>query len=117
MKGMPRYRVLRLLPEHALKFREKPPRDPPYLLRESHYEAGVEVEAQTPYELWNKLQEQRETEDPPRAMGVGDAVCADGGELLLCNFWGFDPAAWRQAAQGEETPEGGGEAFDGPAAC
>ena len=97
MKGMPLYRILYRLPEHAAKFQEKPPRDPPYLLRESHYEEGLEVEAQTPYELWRKLQEQPETEDSPRAIRVGDAVRTDGGELLVCNFWGFDPAEWRTA--------------------
>lgn len=116
MKGMPRYRVLHLLPEYASKFREKPPRDPPYLLRESHYEQGREVEAQTPYELWQKLHEQAQTEGDSRAVQVGDAVSADGGALLVCNFWGFDPAEWRQT-QSEETPSGGGEAFGSPAAC
>ncbi len=104
MKRMPLYRILYLLPEYAANFREKHPRNPPYLLRESHYEEGLAVEAQTPYELWQNMRQQPETEESPRALDVGDAVLKEDGKLLVCNFWGFDPAEWQSAAKTEKMP-------------
>ena len=101
---MPRYRILYLLPDHASSFRDKPPKKPPYSLRESHHEEGPEVEAQTPYELWLQLQEQPETMETPQAIKVGDAIRNVEGELLVCNFWGFDKAEWWRAPKAEEVP-------------
>lgn len=101
---MPQYRILYLLPEHIASFRDKPPKKAPYSLRESHYEEGPEVEAQTPYELWLQLQEQPETTETPRAIKVGDAIRTTDGELLVCNFWGFDKAEWWTPVRAGETP-------------
>jgi hypothetical protein len=103
---MPQYRILYLLPEHAARFRDKPPKKAPYSLREGHYEEGPEVEAQTPYELWLQLQEQPETAETPRAIKVGDAIRTTEGELLVCNFWGFDKAEWWTPVRADETTLG-----------
>ena len=97
---MPRFRIFHLVTEKGEAFRERAPRKPPYVLYRSHYEEGPEVSADSPYALWQELREQGESESPARhrILDVGDALEFDD-QLLLCNYWGFDPAEWRDTAR------------------
>ncbi len=64
-------------------------------MRRSHYEDGPEITASSPYEVWQRLREQSKVgeADAPRPIGVGDAL-ETGDRLLVCNYWGFEPAEW-----------------------
>lgn len=99
---MTSFRIMYLAADAGEAFRDKSPRKPPFVLRRSHYEAGPEVAAESPYELWRTLREQSERGEAgvPRPIEVGDALEAPGG-VLLCNYWGFDTAEWF----GAEEPE------------
>ncbi|MCY4536348.1 MAG: hypothetical protein OXB91_13360 [Bryobacterales bacterium] len=100
---MTSFRIMYLAADAGEAFRDKSPRKPPFVLRRSHYEAGPEVAAESPYELWRTLRQQSERgeADVPRPIEVGDALETPGG-VLLCNYWGFDAAEWF----GAEEPEG-----------
>ena len=97
---MPRIRIFHLVAEKAEAFRDKAPRKPPYILHRSHYEEGPELSADSPYALWQELRDEGESESPTkrRALDVGDALQFDN-QLLLCNYWGFDPAEWRDTSR------------------
>lgn len=105
---MPRFRILYLAAEKAEKVRHRAPAKPPYRLRRSHYEEGPELEAPSPYALWRSLREQDGAGDieGPRPLEVGDALQTEDESLLLCNYWGFDPAEWRDASDPGEQPDG-----------
>ena len=96
---MVRFRVLYLVRDRIESYRSQVPRKPPYILTRSHYLDGPEVSAESPYEVWQELRESPEACRAGRSkpMAVGDALEADG-LLLVCNYWGFDPAQWRVAA-------------------
>ena len=105
---MARFRVLYLDETKCKAYQSKAPRKPPYVLTRSNYRDGPEVSAQTPYEAWQMLRDDPERAAPGGAkpMAVGDALEAEG-RLLVCNFWGFDPAKWRggssKGARGKAT--------------
>ena len=93
---MTRFRIHVLSEEKREAFRQRSPKKPPYQLARSNYKDGPVVSAKTPYDLWSA---QRDGADDERANaanppGVGDAVESSDG-LLICNYWGFDPAEWR----------------------
>ena len=92
------FRILYLAEGKEDAFRTRAPGKPPYLLRKSHYEEGPEIIAESPYDLWEQLRTPDSAErcNAPRPVGVGDAL-ESGDRLLLCNFWGFDQAAWHVA--------------------
>jgi len=52
------------------------------------YEPRGEVEARNEYDAWRVL---REAGDP---LLVGDLLEADGGQLRICKYVGFEPAQW-----------------------
>lgn len=97
---MARIRIFHLVAEKAEAFRTRAPRKPPYLLHRSHYEEGPEVSADSPYALWQELRDEGESESPAKrkTLDVGDALQFDN-QLLLCNYWGFDPAEWRDPSR------------------
>ena len=99
---MARFRVLYLAEEKTEAYRSKAPRKAPYVLTRSHYRDGPEVSGESPYEVWRALRQNRELAAPDAAkpIDVGDALEADG-RLLVCNYWGFDPAQWRGAPSGK----------------
>ena len=92
---MTRFRILYLSSAKSEAFRSRAPRKAPYVLRRSHYEEGPEVSADNPYELWRLFRESPVDGGPeaPKPLGIGDVLETSEG-LLLCNFWGFDPAEW-----------------------
>ena len=95
---MIRFRVLYLSTARSEAFRLKPPKAAANVLRRSHYEEGPEIEAASPYEVWSRLRGPSEggRADAPKPLNVGDALEA-GDRLVVCNYWGFDPAEWRAA--------------------
>ncbi len=96
---MPQFRIYYLASERSETFRSKAGVKPPYVIRRSHYEEGPEVRAPDPYALWKSLRGMSESGsgDAPRAVDVGDVLESEDG-LLLCNYWGFEPAEWRDGS-------------------
>lgn len=99
---MTSFRIMYLAADASEAFRARSPRKPPFVLRRSHYEAGPEIAAESPYELWRTLREQSELGEVgiPRPLEVGDVLEAPG-SVLLCNYWGFDAAEWFDAEESE----------------
>lgn len=95
---MPNFRIFYIASDRTETFRAKAGAKPPYVIHRSHYEEGPEISAADPYALWFALRYNPEADGAraPRAVGVGDVLESKGG-LLLCNFWGFEPAEWRAA--------------------
>ena len=107
---MPNFRILYLTEKKGEEFRAKAPGKPPYILKRSHYEDGPKVSAESPYALWQSLRDSTDADgtDSSRQFGIGDAL-ETGNGLLICNYWGFDPAEWREAARpegSEDEPSG-----------
>ena len=57
-------------------------------LKPKDYEQRGEVEARSEYEAWRLL---RESSEP---LSVGDLLEADNGQMRVCKYVGFEPAAW-----------------------
>lgn len=92
---MTSFRIFRLEPDHAARFREATPDSLKRELKRRRYiEAGT-VEADSPYEAWQLLQS---AED--RALAVGDVLQFGNEEPLLCTYWGFDAATWDAPEEG-----------------
>ena len=96
---MARFRVLYLDEKKCEAYRSQAPRKSPYVLTRSNYRDGPEVSAESPYQAWRMLRDGPERALPSgfKPIAVGDALEAEG-RLLVCNFWGFDPAEWRIAS-------------------
>ena len=116
---MTNFRILYLTEKKGEEFRAKAPGKAPYSLRRSHYEEGPEVAAESPYALWQKM---RETTDAhgtgsARPFSIGDAL-ETGNRLFICNYWGFDPAEWRETSPSPdsqaETAETGSASYEAP---
>ena len=61
------------------------------------YEAGGEVESQSPYSLWRELQdsESPHTERPLSPGDLLEIIQPDGmGALFITKYIGFEPARW-----------------------
>ena len=103
---MPRFQVLYLSSQRGEAFRDRAPGKPPYVLRRSHYKEGPSLVAESPYDLWQKLRLDAEKQPPesPRPLDVGDALESDN-RLLLCNYWGFDAAEWRNGPRSTGSAE------------
>ena len=99
---MNRYRVLLLKDSKISAYREASPREGKYRLHRSHYEQAGKIEAPSPYSAWRKLRGEELAQRGFRPLGVGDALEAESASLVVCNFWGFDPAAWH----GPQTERG-----------
>lgn len=109
---MPPYRILYLKDAEVDRFRQAAPRDQPYQLWARHYEEVGRIEAPSAYAAWKELQEGGAEQREIRKMGVGDILELEGEKPLLCTFWGFEEADWRQPAEaaGSEFPPGPGQA-------
>ncbi len=110
---MTSFRILYLAPGRGEAFRVQGPQTPPFVLRRSHYEDGPEVAAETPYELWRTSREKFEdgADGAPKPLEVGDAL-ETSERLLVCNFWGFDPAEWHEARGEDDSSEPNGHSSD-----
>ena len=95
MGSMPSYRIFLLDEARIPDFRDRAPKPGAAVLKPTHYEETLAVEADHPYDAWKQLQgEEAAAAGLPRAMGVGDVLADEQNALLLLNYWGFDPAAW-----------------------
>ncbi len=103
-----RYRVLLLKDSKVPAYREASPREGKHRLHQSHYEPAGEIEAPSPYSAWQKLRGEESARHAFRPLGVGDVLESDRAALVVCNFWGFDPAEWQipQAEEGTPSPVG-----------
>ena len=97
---MTRFRILHLAEERVEAYRTRPPRASPTVLRRSHYEEGPEVKATNPYEVWEEFHATDTDGEPDdcRRLGIGDVLKTDD-LLLVCNYWGFDPAKWQEPGE------------------
>ena len=102
------FRILYLSNVKSEAFRLKPPRTVPNVLRRSHYEEGPEITASSPYELWGRMREESmvRSADEARPLAVGDALETDD-RLLVCNYWGFEAAEWREPGGAKSAAKGG----------
>jgi hypothetical protein len=116
---MPLYRILYLKDPEVDRFRQAGPKEQPYKLWARHYEEVGRIDAPSAYTAWKELQEGGADERDIRKMGVGDVLEAEAEKPLLCNFWGFEDAEWRQVAEsaGSEPPPGPGPAEEVAAAA
>ena len=96
---MPQYRILFLKDPEVDRFRQGAPKEQPYRIWARHYEEVGRIDAPTAYAAWKELQEGGAEERGIRKMGVGDVLELEADKPLLCNFWGFEEAEWRQAAE------------------
>lgn len=105
---MIRFRILYLSNAKSEAFRLRPPNKAVNVLRRSHYEEGPQITASSPYDLWGTLREQSmgAQTQAPKPLGIGDAL-ETGDRLLVCNYWGFDPAEWRNPNAARVATEGG----------
>ncbi len=104
---MARYRILYLKDAYITSRRESAPKPKGTLLKPLHYEEQGEMEAESPYDVWKRLQAEEAEQRGIRNMGVGDAIETESGDVLICNFWGFDRAQWHSV---EAHPESGVDA-------
>jgi hypothetical protein len=96
---MPQYRILYLKDSEVDRFRQAAPREQPYRLWLRHYEEAGRIEAPGAYAAWKELQDAGAEARGIRKMGVGDILEAEGEKPLLCTFWGFEEADWRQPGE------------------
>ena len=114
---MPRFQILYLRADKCEAFRGRAPGKPPYVLRRSHYEDGPQLAADSAYALWQALRDRDQPQGPDvvRPVDVGDALDSEEG-LLLCNYWGFEPAEWREVPDSKDVSGGSGKAAEAGAA-
>ncbi|MDE0103937.1 MAG: hypothetical protein OXN89_16310 [Bryobacterales bacterium] len=102
---MATFQILYLVPDRAKKYRAAAPAKPPFRLRRAHYTPGPTRAASSPYEVWKTLREGGEDPTDPgvRPLGVGD-VLETQGQVLVCHYWGFEPAEWVESVRsGQRT--------------
>jgi len=85
---MPLYQIHRLKESQRQQFRWAAHTSGVTIVKPKDYEKGSTMEAATPYAAWLEL---RETE---QALGVGDVIELEGGELRICKYVGFEEARW-----------------------
>lgn len=92
---MATFQILYLRPDRAKKYRAAAPPKPPFRLRRAHYTPGPTRSGSSAYEVWNTLRDGGEDPTDPgvRPLGVGD-VLETQGQVLVCHYWGFEPAEW-----------------------
>jgi hypothetical protein len=103
---MAKYRAFYLKDDLSRRFRELPAASAKNQIRARDYPVTAEVEADDEYGAWSLLQafgSGQPGAPAERAFGVGDALEAEGGSLLLCTFGGFEAASWWVPEPGPEA--------------
>lgn len=85
---MPLYRIYRMKDLPRQQFRWAPHVSGCASVKPKDFEQRGEVEALHEYDAWRLL---RESGEP---LAVGDLLEAEGGQLSVCKYVGFEPAAW-----------------------
>ncbi len=102
---MPRFQIFWLTDAQLDKFRDKPPRNGPEPIRIKHYEEDGSIDAVSAYDAWLRLQGDAPERGERRAFGVGDVLLGEDDRLLICRYWGFEPAAWIDVDKAEASEE------------
>lgn len=103
---MPVYRIHRLKDSQKEHFRWAAHTGGLAIVKLKDYEAGGEVESQTPYSLWKELQEAGSVERPLSAGDLLETVETEGpGRLFITKYIGFEPAQWFVPEVRAEQPE------------
>jgi hypothetical protein len=84
------YRIYHMKDSLRQQFRWAPHVSGAAVVKLKDYEPGGQVEARNEYEAWQTL---RESGQP---LHVGDLLEAEGGQLRICKYVGFEPAEWVQ---------------------
>ena len=96
---MPNYRIYRMKENPREHFRSAPHVSGAANVKRRDYEESGQIEAANEYAAWENL---RASEKP---LEIGDLLESEGGELRICKFIGFEPAAWVvPAAAAEPAP-------------
>jgi hypothetical protein len=86
---MPKFRIHRMKDGPRQNFRWAPHVSGAAQVKQKDYEPDVrEVEASNEYAAWAMLRES------DRALGVGDLLETESGQLRVCKYVGFEVATW-----------------------
>ena len=85
---MPSYQIHRLKDSYREHFRLTPHTSGVSIAKPKDYEKGSTVEAASPYAVWVALQ------GTEQALGVGDLLETERGELRIYKYIGFEEARW-----------------------
>ena len=107
---MPNYRIYRMKEAPRQHFRSAPHVSGAADVKRKDYEEAGQIEAANEYAAWDNL---RVSEKP---LEIGDLLEMETGDLRICKYIGFEPAAWvLPAANAVVTPPVGYTAGDQPA--
>lgn len=100
---MASFRIFHLRDSRVEAFRRRTPEKGTREISARDYMPSGEIEAESPYLAWKQLTGKEEvTPDGQRPrLDIGDVIQPPGGEPLLCNYWGFDAAAWKEGIEPE----------------
>lgn len=85
---MPSYRVHRMKDHARLQFRWAPHTSGVTHMKPKDYTPGETIEASGLYAAWSSLK------DTPEALGLGDILESESGDLRLFKYVGFEEARW-----------------------
>ena len=85
---MPLFRIYRMKDSPRQQFKWSPHVSGCASLKPKDYEQHGQVEALNEYDAWRQLRESEE------ALGVGDLLESEDGQLRVCKYVGFEPAQW-----------------------
>ena len=85
---MPLFRVYRMKESPRQQFRWAPHVSGSATVKPKDYDPDIQVEAANEYDAWRML---RQSDQP---LVVGDILEAEGGQLRICKYVGFEPAQW-----------------------
>jgi hypothetical protein len=89
---MPKFRIYRMKDGPRQNFRWAPHVSGAAQVKQKDYESEVrEVEASNEYAAWAMLREGEQ------ALGVGDLLETEAGQLRICKYVGFEEAGWMAA--------------------
>jgi hypothetical protein len=85
---MPSYRIYRMKEAPRQHFRWAPHVSGAASVKRKDYEENGRIEAANEYAAWDQLRSSRQP------LEIGDLLETDTGELRICKYIGFEPAAW-----------------------
>lgn len=85
---MPEYRVFRLKDHLRQQFRWAPHLSGVTAVKPKDYDEWFTIAADSPYAAWHSLR------GSEREIAVGDLLGADGGDLRILKYIGFESAQW-----------------------
>lgn len=85
---MPSYRIYRMKQVPRQHFRWAPHVSGAANVKRKDYEENGSIEAANEYAAWDQLRSSRQP------LEIGDLLETDTGDLRICKYIGFEPAAW-----------------------